>query len=127
MQLRAMEWSDYEQKLIDWYLSIKPEDLPRVPFMINRNERVVSNRFYEVIEKGLQIGHRYPYVEDGTVQGMIKKLQTYIREREYAIENCRELGHDPAMYSRYNLPENLSDEIAAYNKNLQLDNELDSI
>lgn len=73
-------WTEREQKLVDWYLSLKGSDLPVPPFKIVPHITVTGDKFYLNIEECiLNDGPNSAYSRLGYLEDNLEKLHQYMK------------------------------------------------
>jgi hypothetical protein len=74
-------WSVEDKELIDWFLSLSPEQLPTPPFKLYQHATVIGALFYEQLKKSIEAGCASSRARTGALQGDLKKLRELMNEK----------------------------------------------
>lgn len=75
-----LSWSHEEQELIDWFLALMAEQLPKPPFTLSAGVTVVCSKFYDRLKLEIAAGARSPRARTGALQHDLQKLRLLMKK-----------------------------------------------
>ncbi len=88
----ALKMSTVEDaELVNWFLSLSPEQLPTPPFKLYQHATVMGTLFYEQLRKSIEAGYSSSRARTGALQGDLKKLRELMSEENInTVVNVRQ-------------------------------------
>jgi len=74
-------WSVEDAELVDWCLSLSPEQLPTPPFKLYQHATIMGTLFYEQLKKDIEADVSGSRARTGALQGDLKKLRELMNEK----------------------------------------------
>ncbi len=73
-------WLHEEQELMNWFMALRPEQLPAIPFLLSAGVTVVSSKFFDRIKLEIAVGASSPRSRTGALQHDLQKLKLLVKE-----------------------------------------------
>ena len=77
---KKSEWEIKDQKLINWFNKLKPEQLPIPPFELSPGINVIGNNFYTHLENEIARGSISVRAKSGALQSTLQNLRDKITD-----------------------------------------------